>query len=162
MRPRMRTTLLTSALGFSVALNLSLAIGLVLRAGPRGSGGEIHRAPSHRCLLEELDLSADQHESLSALRRAMRQRREEFWRRGATLKAELAEAICAPSPDRDRLAFLLDDFGQSQATMQAAVVDHLVNVNALLSPEQGERFRALLRTEVFRGMESATGTVEEP
>ncbi len=162
MRAQVKTTVLLSALGLSVALNLSLGVGHMFRARAREPGGRVRGATSGRCLLDRLDLDARQRESLSVLRQTMRGKRAAFWRRAAALKAELAEAIYVSGSDRAQLDRLLEEFAQNQADMQVAVVDHLVSVKSMLHPGQREEFRTLLRTEMFRGIEPPTETVDEP
>ena len=56
-----------------------------------------------------------------------------------------------------------DRYAENQAAMQRAVAVHLRGVNAMLRPEQRETFRALLRTEMFRGIRSSrTGPEDAP
>ena len=152
MRPQVKTTILASVLGLSVALNISLGIGYLLRADS-----------VEQCMLDRLQLDAAQRERLSEMRRIMQEKRETFWRRSAAIKADLAEAICTSGSSRTRLDSLLDRFAENQAGMQRAVAGHLSEVNAMLRPDQQEEFRVLLRTEMFRGIRTLpAGAAVEP
>jgi Zn-dependent oligopeptidase len=149
MHPRVRTTLLLSLLGLSVALNVSLLLGLQRRAAaaPAAKG-----EAASDCLLDRLQLDTEQRRRLAAMRQRMHQRRARYWQRTAALRAELAAAICAPAPDAAGLDGLLERYAAEQAAMQRAVADHLVGVNGLLRPGQRQAFRALLRREMFSGI----------
>jgi len=152
MRPQVKTTFLASVLGLSLALNVSLGIGYLLGADA-----------GQQCMLDKLQLDAKQRAYLSKMRRKMQEKRETFWRRSAAIKAELAEAICAPGSGLAQLDPLLDRFAENQAGMQRAVAAHLSDVNAMLRPGQQEAFRVLLRTEMFRGIRTLpAGAAEEP
>jgi hypothetical protein len=148
----MKTTLLMSALGLSVALNVSLAWGQLQGAGT-GADQDLNNS---ECLLDRLELDDEQRARLSEMRDKMRDRRTAFWRRSAAIKAELAEAISTEGAGRERLDDLLERYANGQAGMQRAVADHLLAVNAMLRSDQREEFRILLRTEMFRGIRSPT------
>jgi hypothetical protein len=148
----MKITILASALGLSLALNVSLGIGHLHKAGTSEHGSAVPDAPQSRCLLDSLQLDAAQRERLSEMRRKMQDKRAAFWQRSAAIKAELAEAICASSSSRTQLDPLLDRYAKNQAGMQRAVAGHLSDVNAMLRSDQQEAFRILLRTEMFRGI----------
>jgi hypothetical protein len=146
----MKTTLLMSALGLSVALNVSLAWGQL-----RGAGTSADQDPnSSECLLDRLELDDEQRGRLSKMRKKMLDKRTAFWRGSAAIKTALAEAISAEGSSRARLDELLGRYAESQAGMQRAVADHLLEVSAMLRSDQREEFRILLRTEMFRGIRS--------
>lgn len=150
MRPQVRTTILVSALGLSVALNVSLGFGLVLRsrdaAGRAGSASTRARG----CLLDDLNLSSAQRARLSALRRKIQVLHREHWRRTDALKTDLADAISAERLDRGQIDRLLGVFADNQTRVQRAVVEHLLNVMSILDREQRGEFRKLLRRQIFR------------
>jgi Spy/CpxP family protein refolding chaperone len=150
MRPQVRTTILVSALGLSVALNVSLGFGLVLRS--RDAAGCAGGAPARArgCLLDDLNLSSAQRARLSALRREIQVQHREHWRRTDALKTDLADAISAERPDRGQIDRLLGAFADNQTRVQRAVVEHLLNVMSMLDREQRGEFRKLLRRQIFR------------
>ncbi len=163
MRPQMKITILASALGLSVALNVSLGIGYLHKAGTSEHGSAVPDAPQDQCLLDRLQLDAEQRERLSEMRRKMRDKRAAFWQRSAAIKAELAEAICASSSSLAQIDPLLDRYAKNQAGMQRAVASHLSDVHAMLRPDQQEEYRILLRTEMFRGIRPLPArAVDEP
>jgi hypothetical protein len=157
MRPQVKSTILFSVLGLSLALNAAMAIGRL-----RGSAGQASAsagpAAKGYCLLDRLELDAGQQRRLAEMRRRMHARRAEYWQRVGAIKGWLAEAICAAPVDRTELDAQLERYTKNQATMQRAVADHLLGVNAMLRPGQREAFRTLLRTEMFRGIRPTRST----
>jgi hypothetical protein len=159
----MKITILASALGLSVALNVSLGIGYLHKAGASEPESAVPDVPKKPCLLDRFQLNTAQRERLFEMRRKMHDKRVAFWQRSVAIKADLAEAICASCSSRTQIDPLLDRYAKNQAEMQRAVAGHLSNVNAMLRPDQQEEFRILLRTEMFRGIRSLPArTVDDP
>lgn len=150
MRPRVKSTIVFSILGLSLAMNAALAIGL-LRGVPEHNRAAAP-AGSNYCLLDRLDLDNGQKRRLAAMRRRMHEKRSAYWQRATAIKVELAEAICAAPADHGLLEVQLARYAANQAEMQRAVADHLLGVNAMLRPAQRDAFRTLLRNEMFRGI----------
>jgi len=152
MRPQVKSTIIWSLLGLSLALNVALGIGHL-----RGDAAPTTAAPAvdhDYCLLDQLDLDGDQQRRLAEMRRKMHEKRAEYWQRATAIKGELAEAISAAELDRAALDTQLDRYAETQAAMQRAVAEHLLGVSAMLRPEQRDAFRTLLRTEMFQGIRS--------
>ncbi|MFO8071501.1 MAG: periplasmic heavy metal sensor [Polyangia bacterium] len=161
MRPQVKSTILWSLLGLSLALNAALGIGHLRSAAARTAGDP--QARDDYCLLDQLELDGDQQRRLAEMRRVMHAKRAAYLKRAAAIKVELAEAISATEVDRAALDTQLDRYAEGQAEMQRTVVEHLLGVSAMLRPEQRDAFRTLLRTEMFRGIRSARGrTAGEP
>jgi len=153
MRPQVKTTIIFSLLGLSLALNAVLAIGYVGGAGGRTAAA----APTGKdyCLLDRLDLDTAQQRRLADMRKKMHEKRAAYWKRGTEIKSELAKSISAAQVDRIALGAQLERYAKNQAAMQRAVAEHLVGVGAMLRPEQRDEFLTLLRTEMFRGIRSS-------
>jgi len=148
----MKTTLLLSALGLSLALNVALGIGhLRARSSSATIARGIDRDP---CLLDRLKLDDGQRLRLREMRRRMHEKRALFFQRSSAIKAGLAEAIGAASSSRTQLDAELARYAENQAAMQRAVAEHLVAVSAMLRPEQRDGFRTLLQSEMFSGIRS--------
>lgn len=163
MRPQVKTTILASVLGLSLALNAALAIGHLRSGDTNRSAPAGHQATDAYCLLDTLDLDAAQQQRLAEMRRRMHGKRTAFWQQANTIKADLADAICSADRNQEGLDSNLKRYAKNQAAMQRAVAEHLRDVNAMLRPEQRDGFRALLRTEMFRGIQSLSGeVVDEP
>jgi Spy/CpxP family protein refolding chaperone len=145
MRPQVKSTILFSVLGLSLALNAALLIGH-LRGQATTTGSDDY------CLLDRLELDTGQQRQLAEMRRGMREKRSAYWQRATAIKVELAQAICAAQVDRAALDVQLERYAANQAAMQRAVAEHLLGVSAMLRPEQREAFRTLLRAEMFRGI----------
>jgi len=156
MRPQVKSTLIWSLLGLSVALNAALVTGFVHGAAEKAPCAP--PAGDDHCLLDRLDLDAEQKRRLAEMRRKMHEKRDSYRERASAIKAKLAEAISASRANRDALDALLERYAGNQAAMQRAVAEHLLGVCAMLRPEQREEFRLLLRTEMFRGIRSSWST----
>lgn len=148
----MSSTVLLSLLGLSLALNVGLLLGQGWR--PETPPASDAAAGDGGCLLDELQLDAEQREQLGEMRRKMHEKRAAYWRRTSALRAELADAICAAVEEEADLDAELERYAENQVAMQRAVAEHLRAVNAMLRPEQRATFRALLRREMFGGIRS--------
>ncbi len=158
MRPQMKSTLIWSLLGLSLALNAALAVGHLRGSTARKKSSAGEPAEGGYCLLDKLELDADQKRRLAAMQRSMHDKRAAYWQRASAIKRELAEALSRAQADRAALNAQLDRYAANQAAMQRAVAEHLLGVSALLRPEQREAFSTLLRTEMFSGIRSDRST----
>jgi len=155
-----KNTIVASALGLSLALNASLLLGHVKRSGSSLPALAAPAPSQPRCLLDAIDLDDGQRDRLSKLRREMRPKRAAYWKRARAIKAELANAVADPNADRARVDRLVERYGENQESMQREVAAHLMNVNDLLRPDQRDHYRALLRDEMFRGIQPRDAGVE--
>lgn len=153
MRPQVKSTIIWSFLGLSLALNAALVVDQ-LRGSVAGTGAARPTADD-TCLLDHLELDGEQQRRLDGMRRRMHGMRADYRRRADAIKAELAEAISATPVDRAELERQLDRYAENQAAMQHAVAEHLLGVGAMLRPGQRDAFRTLLRGEMFRGIQPA-------
>lgn len=158
MRPQVKTTILLAGLGLSLAMNAAFAIGTFRRAGAAAPSQRTSRTTAPLCLLDRLELDSAQRARLAKMRQRLQVKRETFWRRSAAIKAELADAICAQDTRSGRLDRLLVRYAREQSEMQRSVTDHLRQVGAMLRTDQREQFHELLRTEMFRGLRSPSGS----
>ncbi len=151
MRPQVKSTIIWSLLGLSLALNATLGIGDL-----RDLAASKAAAPAEDriCLFDRLYLDDDQQRRLAEMRRKIHEKRAAYRQRAAAIRVELAEAISATEVDRAALDTQLERYAENQAAQQRAVAEHLVGVSAMLRPEQRDAFRTLLRTEMFRGLRS--------
>jgi hypothetical protein len=157
MRPQVKSTIILSGLGLSLALNAAMAIGQLRGSAQRKDSPAARRAGEEYCLLDQLELDAEQQRLLAEMRRRMHKKRGAYWQSATAIKVELADAICAAPADRAALDAQLERYAKNQAAMQRGVAEHLLGVNAMLRPEQREGFRRLLRTQMFRGIRSSRG-----
>jgi hypothetical protein len=155
MRPQVKSTIIWSLLGLSLAMNAALGIGQ--RCGAAAETSAALPVADDECLLDRLELDVDQQRRLDDMRRRMHELRADYRQRADTLKADLAESISATRVDRAVLAAQLDRYAENQAAMQRAVAAHLLGVGAMLRPGQRDAFRTLLRTEMFRGLRPTRG-----
>jgi Spy/CpxP family protein refolding chaperone len=156
MRTQVKSTIILSLLGLSLALNAALGIGYFCGVEEKTSAASPDE--DGYCLLDRLDLDTEQQRRLAEMRRKMREKRADYWQRATTIKIELAQTISTTKTDRTALDAHLERYAENQAAMQRAVAEHLLGVNAMLHPEQRDTFRTLLRTEMFRGIRSSRST----
>jgi len=153
MRPQVKSTIIWSIIGFSLALNAALAIGY-FRGAAQNTTATALPADEEYCLLDRLNLDGEQRRLLAEMRHKMHEKRAAYWQSAAAIKAGLADTISATQVDRAALDAQLDRYAKNQAAMQRAVAEHLLGVGAMLRPEQRDGFRTLLRTEMFHGIRS--------
>jgi len=154
MRPRVKSTVLWSICGLSLALNAALAAGQLRGGVAEAEPPAASLVARESCLLDRLELDAVQQRRLGAMRRTMQGKRAAYWQRAAAIKGELAEALSATRADRATLDAPLERYAENQAAMQRAVAEHLLGVSAMLRPAQREVFKTLLRAEMFQGIRS--------
>lgn len=153
MRPQVKSVLLVSVIALIVSHAATLVWARYYARHTYARSGDHPDKTSKDCLLDLLDLSSSQKERLSVLRSAMMARRRAHFERMDVLKSELAEAICSRNPDRAAMDKLLAEYSSREAAMQRIVVDHLLNVNALLDEAQQHEFCKLLRRQIFRRLQ---------
>lgn len=155
MRPQVKATIVWSLFGLSLALNAVMVVGHLRGAWEK----TLVTSPvdDASCLLDRLQLDAEQQRRLARLRRIMSEKRAVYLQRATAIKSELAETIPATPADRAVLDAQLARYAENQATMQRAVAEHLLAVGAMLRPDQRETFRTLLHTEIFRRIEAPRG-----
>ena len=152
MRPQVKSTIIFSVLGLSLALNAALLIEHLRGEKTPAKPPATHQVEDDYCLLDSLELDPEQQRRLAEMRRLMHGKRNAYRQRASAIKVELAEAICAAQVDRAALDAQLERYAENQAAMQRAVAEHLLGVGAMLRPGQRDTFRTLLRTEMFRGI----------
>ena len=60
------------------------------------------------------------------------------------LRRLLIEELAAPTPDRKRLWEINDRINRMQIKAQERVINHLLDVKAILGPEQQEKFLSII------------------
>jgi len=104
------------------------------------------RAPQRSAALEQLKLTADQASQFEGSKRAFQDERRQTQQRMAELRNVLADEFATQTPDRQRLVATTVEMAQVQADMRPKLVDHLLALHALLTPDQRADFARLLRT----------------
>lgn len=150
MRPQVKSTVIFSILGLSLALNIA-TVPWSVRGLARGTAED-------DCLLDRLDLDAEQQRRLAAMRRKMLEKRRAYQQRAAAIKTALAEEISTAPKETQALSAQLERYVANQAAMQREVAKHLLGVRAMLRPDQREAFEVLLRDEMFRGIDVSRST----
>lgn len=92
-----------------------------------------------------LALSPQQEADFQRLRGELSVTRASCHERVTGLRAELVAELVAERPDPARIEELLEGMGAQQIDLQRRIVRHLLDVRALLRPEQLPAFEELLR-----------------
>jgi len=143
----MKKNLKALAIIFSVVLNIVVVGSYFYHESclfPAGS----HQGNHNRFLYEELDLSHDQLERFEPLG----DRFHAFvGKQGQKIKAEQIELIgllAVDRPDQEAIGAKQEEIQALQRQMQAKVIDHLLEESRLFTPEQREKFFALIRDRI--------------
>ena len=106
--------------------------------------------PQVRGYLDLIDLTADQRRKVEAIREEFLPQvagiRQELRRR----RLELADLLFAPQPERERIRAATEDISRLQLQLEEAVIDHIIEENALLTPDQQRQFHRVILDQ-FRG-----------
>jgi Spy/CpxP family protein refolding chaperone len=108
------------------------------------------RKPAPRGYLDLIDLTTDQRCKVEAIR-------EGFLPRVAGIRAalkerrmELADLLFARELDRDKVHAMVEEIAAHQRQLEEAVIEHIIEENALLTPEQQRQFHRVIVGQ-FRG-----------
>lgn len=93
----------------------------------------------------QLNLTDDQVRRLSEAFRSYRTRTERVRLDLARARLDLREAFLSPSPDRARVEGIARRMGALQGQLTQARVELLLEIRAILTPEQAARLRSLWR-----------------
>ncbi len=132
----MRRLVLPALLVASLAANVALAATLFHR----------HRSalPGEPLIFSKVQLDPGQRARISSLRTALLARREENQRGLLALRRRLAAAMTQDPEDWAAVDSTLRQIAESQARFQAAVVDHVLAVRAVLRPDQRPAFEDII------------------
>lgn len=139
MRRLLPWALLVASLAANLALGLTLA--------RRGNSA----FPSEPLIFSKVQLDTSQRERISALRTELLGRREENQTALTLLRRQLAAAIANEPEDRPKVDSTLRKIAESQARFQVAVVDHLLAVRSVLTPEQRPAFEGIIASHMMQG-----------
>jgi Spy/CpxP family protein refolding chaperone len=145
----MRSKWIIILLIFSLAVNMAAVVTMVVQWSRRSEPRRPFFGPPfseqrREMLRERLDLTDDQYrkvgqahdqfaEEMDSLQAALRTKREELFRQ---LETE--------EPDRGQIEVLLAEIAALQADQERKVVDNLLSMKEVLTPEQRERLHSLL------------------
>ena len=110
----------------------------------------LKRQPRIRGYLDLIDLTEDQRRRVELIRErflpyvaAMREKLREQ-------RMELADLLFAASLDRDRIKAVVVAIAGLQLNLEQGVIDHIIEENCLLTPEQQRQFHQVI-IDQFRG-----------
>jgi len=95
-------------------------------------------------LKEQLGLDAERFARLQALRQQHQKRTEPVAAKLADKRLELTRAVMPAEPDSQRIRLICRQIDSLQSCMQQLAVRHLMEQKQVLSPEQQEKFYALM------------------
>jgi Spy/CpxP family protein refolding chaperone len=130
----MKTKLLVLLLAASVAGNVAFAVTTVVARRQRAA-----------LPMDRLGLDAAQRSQLMATREQFVGDRSRAHARMATLRDALAAEVTKATPDRARMTQITTDIAGIQAEMRPKLIGHLLDMHALLRPEQRGKLAEVLR-----------------
>ncbi|HSM91538.1 MAG TPA: periplasmic heavy metal sensor [Anaeromyxobacteraceae bacterium] len=143
----MKRAALLSLLVVSLAANAAVAF-RALRHGPAGMDGGM---PAEPPLFQHLKLSEAQRSAILARRAGLLERRAAASTRLGELRGELAAALAQGEAGRARIDGVLAELERAQREYQRSVVEHLLGVREVLTPEQRPVFERLLAERLRSG-----------
>jgi Spy/CpxP family protein refolding chaperone len=134
---------------FSVAVNVAALVTIGIQWSRHlGRHHPLSRPPfseKHREMLHRrLDLSEDQIQKVTEAQEQMVKEMETMRMTLRSKRRELAHLLKEPEPNRAEIDSLLVEISAVQADLERRVVDVLLNLRGLLTPEQREKFLALI------------------
>jgi len=142
----MKKKLFIYALLILTVINLA-ALGTFLfrrfRSSAR-SGADLRPAEGFEQVKQELSLSAEQIVKFQEYRKAFHAELDALSAQQNELRRLLIEELAAPVPDRKLLSEINERINRLQFRAQERVIDHLLDVKAILGPEQQEKFLSII------------------
>jgi len=93
---------------------------------------------------QELSLSADQIVKFQEYRKAFHAELDSLSAQQNDLRRQLVQELAATTPDRTRLSGINERINRLQIEAQEKVIKQLLDVKAILSPEQQKKFLAII------------------
>jgi len=93
---------------------------------------------------QELSLSAEQVVKFQEYRKAFHAGLDSLSAQQNDLRRQLIQELAATTPDRKRLSEINDNINRLQIEAQEKVIKHLLDVKAILGPEQQEKFLSII------------------
>jgi Spy/CpxP family protein refolding chaperone len=93
---------------------------------------------------QELSLSAEQIVKFQEFRKAFHAELDSLSAQQNELRRQLIQELASPTPDRKRLSEINERINRLQIEAQERVINHLLDVKAILGPEQQEKFLSII------------------
>ena len=140
-------------LWLKVLLALSLAMNVAVAAvALRASSGGAADPSDTGCVIPEIDLSAEDRARVRGARGDFAEFRRAHRARMKTLREQLAAHVVeTDDPDGESVSQLLDEMAQAQGVYQKRVIERVLAVRGVLSPEHRRQFDELLVPRIQRG-----------
>lgn len=97
----------------------------------------------HQLLHKELNLAASQDKKLEVIERRFAERKIQLEASILEAKAELAKAITNDKKYSNRVKTAVDKIHHAQGELQKASLEHLFEMQSVLSPEQSEKLNRM-------------------
>jgi len=145
----MKNKWLIMVLIFSVAVNAAALITIGYQwSRHRGRHEPLSRPPfsqSHREMLQRrLNLTEDQAQKVKNAQEQVAKEMDTMRKTLRSKRGELVHLLREPHPDRTEIDSLLVEISALQADLERRIVDMLLNLKGVLTPEQREKFLSLI------------------
>lgn len=134
---------------FAAALLLIVGLALPAFAGPGGKRGKRGHGPNPMKMVKMLERHADElgidEATLDQMKGLVEQNKSQFEalrEEARAARASIKEAMDAPKPDKAAVLALVEQAGQARIEIQKLKMGVMIDLKALLTPEQIERVEA--------------------
>jgi len=103
-----------------------------------------------RGYLDLIDLTADQRHKVEKIREGFLPRVAAVREALRARRLELADLLFATPLERDRIRALVEDIARLQLRLEEEVIDHIIEENEILTPDQQRQFHRVI-IDQFRG-----------
>jgi Spy/CpxP family protein refolding chaperone len=158
MQTQIKRLIYFCVIGFLFAMAVSVFMVSWLSGGLHPKSQTPTSQQIHTCWLEQIHLSPTQKAQLKRLRGDIQHKRKIFRQKAILARKDIADAITAKQPNRHSIHQKLIDLAKLQVEMQKLVVEHLIQVKSILTPQQQNDFKILLRNQIFRDIYSTAET----
>jgi Spy/CpxP family protein refolding chaperone len=107
-------------------------------------GADLRQPEGFEQVKQELSLSAEQIVKFQEYGKAFRSELDLLSAQQNDLRRQLIQELAAPKPDRKRLSEINERINRLQIKAQERVINHLLDVKAILGPEQQEKFLSII------------------
>jgi Spy/CpxP family protein refolding chaperone len=132
-------------------MNSKLILAILLAASLAGNAAFLvtaflPRPAQPATALDQLSLTADQKAKFEGTKKAFQEERSRNHKRMIELRATLADEFVKEAPDRQRMVSTSLEMATVQTNMRPKVIDHLIALHAVLTPEQRTALANVMRT----------------
>jgi len=140
-----RTLLLVAALVVGMT---ALSFGVARWTAVRCQSAASPQLHDPAWLKSRLNLSDGQTQQVAALEKDFQKQLDSFCAAHCAARMALGDELAKPDPDLAKARADVDKMNAVQADSERATLEHILQVRALLDPDQAQRYSALIRDQI--------------